>query len=183
MIATLITRAFQILFGVIVLALSIVAIEWQVFGSAPATTGYGAFTGAFCILIGLIGCAAVFIEALPSVAVAAADGLAAVLLLAGGIAFAVQIRGVSCGSSQEAGLSMVRNFLMNGGCKGKGDNQVCGIAKDANTAKEALSHLESHCRTIEADTVFLFLGFIACVGAAALCFMGSRRGGTRHSAV
>nr|POE49151.1 hypothetical protein CFP56_32301 [Quercus suber] len=183
MIATLITRIFQIIFGIIVLALSIDAIKWQVYGSAPATTGYGAFTGAFCILIGLIGCVAIFVEALPGLIVAAADGLAAILLLAGGIAFAVQIRGVNCGKSDEDVLSMGLNFLMNGGCRGKGDDETCGFAADADSTADALSTLLSHCHTVEADTAFLFLGFVACIGAAVLCLMAGRRGGARHSAV
>lgn len=32
------------------------------------------------------------------------------------------------------------------------------------------------CRTVEADAAFLFLGFVACVAAAALCFMAQKRG-------
>lgn len=57
MIASLIVRLFQIVFGAVVLGLSITAIEWQWVGSAPATTTYSAFAGAFGMLTALIGTA------------------------------------------------------------------------------------------------------------------------------
>lgn len=82
MITSLAVRFFQIVFGAIVLGLSITAIKWQGHGSAPATTSYSAFTGAFGMLAALIGVAAIFIEALPQRIV---DALASVLFLAGGI--------------------------------------------------------------------------------------------------
>jgi len=37
---------------------------------------------------------------------------------------------------------------------------------------------------VEADSAFLFLGFLASVAAAVLCFMATRgRGSVKHSAV
>lgn len=84
-IATLVARFFQILFAIVVLGLSVTMAKWQFFGDSPATTDYGAFSGGFAFLVGLVGLAAVFIEAIPAVIVAGADALAAVLTLAAGI--------------------------------------------------------------------------------------------------
>lgn len=85
MIISSIVRAFQLLFTVIVLALSITAAKWQAYGPVPAITGFNAFAGAFGLLVTLIGFAAIFIEAVPGFIVAILDLLAFIFLLAGGI--------------------------------------------------------------------------------------------------
>ena len=85
MIGNLIARAFQLLCGAVVLGLSISAIKWQYFGAAPASTSYSAFAGAFGVLAALIGIATSFVEAIPEIIMVGVDGLAAVLLLAGGL--------------------------------------------------------------------------------------------------
>ncbi|KAK5125055.1 hypothetical protein LTR85_001246 [Meristemomyces frigidus] len=172
-ITSLVVRFFQFVFGAIVLGLSITAIKWQWQGSAPATSSYSAFTGAFGMLTALIGTAAIFIDAVPDLIMAIVDALASVLFLAGGIAFAVGLRGVSCGNTHDTS----NNYLLNGGCKGKGDNQECGFA--------SYNVLPGRCRMAEADSAFLFLGFLISIGAAVLCFLASRRGGgvSKHSAV
>ena len=90
-IATAVVRFFQILFAVVVLGLSVTMAKWQVFGDAPATTVYGAFSGGFALLVGLIGAVAIFLDAIPAIIVAGADGLAAVLTLAAGIVSAPRL--------------------------------------------------------------------------------------------
>lgn len=85
MIVTSVVRALQLLFGVVVLGLSITAIKWQFVGNAPATTVFGAVCGAFGVLAALIGAAAIFIDAIPDIIMAGVDALASVLFLAGGI--------------------------------------------------------------------------------------------------
>lgn len=84
------------MFAVVVLGASVSLAKGQVFGSVPATTSYAAFAGAWAILTALIGIVAIFVEAIPGMIMAGVDGLAALLLLAGGIAYAVGIKGVSC---------------------------------------------------------------------------------------
>jgi len=51
----------------------------------PATTAYAAFAGGSAVLVSLVGFAAIFISAIPALVMSMADGLAAILLLAGGI--------------------------------------------------------------------------------------------------
>ena len=85
MLASLITRALQLIFAAIVLGLSIRAAKWQMFDSVPATTAYAAFAGGFALLVSLIGFASIWISAIPALIMSMADGLASVLLLAGGI--------------------------------------------------------------------------------------------------
>jgi tetrahydromethanopterin S-methyltransferase subunit E len=76
--ASIITRALQLIFAIVVLALSIRASKWQVYGSVPATT-------AFAVLVSLVGIASIWISAIPALIMSMVDGLASVLLLAGGI--------------------------------------------------------------------------------------------------
>lgn len=85
MLATLITRACQILFTTIVLGISISAVRWQVYGSAPATTSYNAFAGAFGLLVALIGLAGIWVSVVPELIMSAVDTVTSILLLAGGI--------------------------------------------------------------------------------------------------
>lgn len=85
MIVTLATRVCQTIFAAIVLGISIHAIQWQKHGSAPSTTAFCAFAGAFGLLTSLIGLAAVFISAIPGLIMAVVDALASIMLLAGGI--------------------------------------------------------------------------------------------------
>lgn len=90
-------------------------------------------------------------------------------------AIAVGLKGVSCGNVVEE----IQNYLLNGGCKGHGENKTCGGPKLTGT-----DLLNGRCRQIEADSAFLFLGFLASVSAAVLCWMASRRGGSmKQSAV
>ncbi|KAK1057538.1 hypothetical protein LTR12_008689 [Friedmanniomyces endolithicus] len=168
MIGNLIARAFQLLCGAIVLGLSISAIKWQYFGSAPATTSYSAFAGAFSVLAALIGIATSFVEAIPEIIMVGVDGLAAVLLLAGGLAFAVGLKGVTCNNDE----STYQSSLLNGGCQKSGGEDYCAVPSENTHAV-----LSGRCRTAEADSAFLFLGFLASLAAAVLCFLASRRGG------
>jgi len=85
MLATLILRICQLIFAVIVLGLSVKAAQWQWQGPVPATTAFSAFAGAFTLLVALVGIAAIWLSAIPSIIMSGIDGLAALLLLAGGI--------------------------------------------------------------------------------------------------
>jgi hypothetical protein len=85
MLATLITRIFQLIFAIIVLALSVRAANWQQIGSVPTTTAYCAFAGAFALLVTIVGFAAMWFTAIPNMIMSGLDGLTALLLLAGGI--------------------------------------------------------------------------------------------------
>lgn len=91
-IVTLSVRIFQLLFAVVVLALSVVLIKGMgpVFAGesvqkAPSLIDYGAFCGGAGIVIAVVGIAAAFFEPLQGIVTMALDGLATFFLLAGGI--------------------------------------------------------------------------------------------------
>lgn len=91
----------QILFAAVVLGVSVVTVNWvnklvteckeidcgsvNAFRAWNPQFEYGAFVGAFGLLDAFIGIAAIFVGAIPWIATAALDGLAAVFYLAGGI--------------------------------------------------------------------------------------------------
>ena len=57
----------------------------QKIGSAPVTTKYSVFLGAYGIIITAIGLLAVFFEFIPNLIPMAFDGVGALLFLGGGI--------------------------------------------------------------------------------------------------
>jgi len=173
MLSHLITRACQLVFGVIVLGLSVKAIRWQKYGSAPATTSYSAFAGGFSVLVALAGIAAGFIDAIPDLLMAVVDALASFLLLAGGIAFAIALKGVDCSTHTDTSPSKDIGELIVSGCGKEYGTDICGIQLENNP----YSAVTARCKTVEADAAFLFLGFLASLAAAALCYLASTRGG------
>ncbi|EHL01661.1 hypothetical protein M7I_2295 [Glarea lozoyensis 74030] len=106
MIVTLAARAFQALFSIVVLGLSIALLKgWGPFysseefhknGSPPAIHGYGAFCGGAALLVSIVGIVSCFFEALQGIVVLALDGIACLFVVAGGIAFAVKSGVGSC---------------------------------------------------------------------------------------
>jgi len=165
-------RFFQIIFSVVVLGISITLAKGQGHGAVPATTGYAAFAGAFGILAGLVGVAALFVEFLNGIISWAFDGLAAVVLVAGGIAYAVGLKGAKCSDVS----TTYNNKLLNCGTTGSGDN-ILYYCKVAN-AKDIPGAINSRCRQATADDVFLFLAFIVTVLVLVASFVwGRKRGG------
>jgi hypothetical protein len=68
-----------------VLGLSVTNAKHQEVGNPPAETSFGSFTGAFGVLVSLVGLAALFIEKIPAFFIMAADALASIFFVAGGI--------------------------------------------------------------------------------------------------
>ncbi|KAK1999829.1 hypothetical protein LX36DRAFT_460590 [Colletotrichum falcatum] len=99
--------------AIVALGLSADLVKGQLFGDAPTTTKYGTFTGGFGLAVAVLGLASVFIDAIPALVVMAADALSGLLLLGGGIAFAIGLRGVTCAENKVSALA--GNELVNGG--------------------------------------------------------------------
>jgi cytochrome bd-type quinol oxidase subunit 2 len=92
MIITLAVRVLQILFAVVVLALSVVLIrgmgpvfEGHTVQKVPSLIDYGAFCGGAGIVIAVFGVVAAFFEPLQGIIIMALDALASFFVLAGGI--------------------------------------------------------------------------------------------------
>jgi hypothetical protein len=80
-----ILRAFQALFGIVILGLSVTLIRGHHWGNLPNTLGYAVFVGGVTILAALVGVAATWVSFLEGIVGVAIDGLVALLNIAGGI--------------------------------------------------------------------------------------------------
>jgi Membrane-associating domain len=105
----------------------------------------------------------------------AVDGLASLILLAGGLAFAIGLKGTNCSDPN----TTVQNSLLNCGSTGKPNSKdyttYCKGAVDEKTLAAALN---GRCREATADDAFLFMAFVASLGALIATFvMGRKRVG------
>ncbi|KXH59922.1 hypothetical protein CSAL01_02507 [Colletotrichum salicis] len=105
--------ALQGIMAIVVLGLSVDLVKGQKIGDAPTTTKYSTFTGGFGLAVAVLGLVSVFIDAIPALIVMAADALSGVLLLGGGIAFAIGLRGVACKNDDMGDI--FDNDIINGG--------------------------------------------------------------------
>ncbi|KAK3062494.1 hypothetical protein LTS18_003950 [Coniosporium uncinatum] len=174
-------RSVQIIFAAIVLGLSVSLAKGQGYGSVPATTGYSSFVGGFGIIVAAVGFAAIFIEKLNGIVIWVVDGLAAMFYLAGGIAIAVQLRGVSCSNNSTTS----NNALLNGGCFGgkeardRCDSETCCTYGYDRESKTFSPELKSRCQMDEADAAFMFMGFLITLGLIVVSFLVRRKSGGR----
>ncbi|KAF2500994.1 hypothetical protein BU16DRAFT_612980 [Lophium mytilinum] len=177
MIIAIILRVVQLIFAAVVLGLSVALIKNQYIGSAPATINYNAFCGGFGLLAAFLGIAAIWVEALGGLVMAAIDGLASLFFLAGGLAVVITLHGISCTSNSESNLEkMFSNALLNKGCAHFEDvGWLCGADFAAASGR---------CKKNEADAAFEFMSFALCAGCAVLSFLAMRRGsGTKGALV
>ncbi|KAA8644913.1 hypothetical protein EYZ11_005293 [Aspergillus tanneri] len=172
-VITVVVRVFQIIFATIVLGLSVTLAKGQAIGSAPAITGYAGFTGALGIVASLVGIAALFVSSLDGLITWILDGLASLAFLAGGIAFAVILKGTNC----EDKYTIWNNQILSGGCVTVKDEQRCYNNDHPN-------NLKSRCTSAKADSAFMFIDFafsLAVIGCS--FFLSGRRGVGRSNVV
>ncbi|KAK8034953.1 acid phosphatase protein [Apiospora rasikravindrae] len=176
-IVAMAVRGLLLLSAAVVLGLSVSNAKYQVFGNPPPETSFGSFTGAFGVLVSLVGLAALFVDKIPTFFVMAADALASIFFLAGGIALTLAMKDVSsCTGGDKLGdYQRVTNKLLNGGCTdGGNDVTYCGISSSPHPFDE----LHGRCQRVQADYVFEFIAFIFGVVIIALGWVLHRKGGS-----
>ncbi|KAI0181160.1 marvel domain-containing protein [Hypoxylon sp. FL1284] len=176
-IAAFAVRGFLLLFGAVVLGVSITVAKHQTIGSPPSETSFGSFCGAFGILVSLIGFGALFVDKIPSIVMMAADALASAFYIAAAIALTVALKSVpSCTDKDDFDkYQRFNNKLLNGGCQYVKDQPICPNAYDDD-------QLSSLCQRVQADYVFQYLGFIFGVAIIGMTFFLHRSGGGRTTA-
>lgn len=164
--------------GVVVLGLSVTLLKGQVFGDTPTTTRYSVFLGAFGMVVALLGLLSLFVSAVPAVVPMALDAVAGILLLAGGIAWAVGLKGLECDEAHAD--AMYANGLLNEGCEAadkKGDSPYCGVWVGAgNNAQQAFNRLNARCKYAMGDQIIQFILFGVCAVLLLLGFLIMRQG-------
>ncbi|KAI1331109.1 marvel domain-containing protein [Xylariaceae sp. FL0255] len=183
-VAAIAFRGLFVLSSVIVLALSVDLAKQQVIGSPPAETSFDSFAGAFGVIASFVAILALFIKAVPRIAVIALDALASVFFLAGAVALTVALKPVSsCTSnSQTARGQRYVNKLLNGGCRHDGDNLVCPNAGKATNSNNIDSYTSGRCQMVQADYVFGYIGFVFGVASVFLSYLAHKRGGVSTTA-
>ncbi|CAJ2509721.1 Uu.00g056210.m01.CDS01 [Anthostomella pinea] len=182
-IAAFALRGFLVLFGAVVLGLSITLAKGQEVGKPPTETSFSSFCGAFGILVSAIGIIAIFVDKIPPTAIMGADALASVFYLAGGIALTVALKDVSSCTSHSAIArgERVGNKLLNGGCLTKDGGLWCyagsGPGKD-----EVDDYTPGRCQRVQADYVFQYLAFAFGIAIIATTFFLRRSGSNRSRA-
>jgi hypothetical protein len=201
-----ILRAFQFLFGVIILGLSVTLIRGHHWGSLPSSLGYGAFLGGISILASLIGLVATWVTFLEGIVGAVLDAVVAILNIAGGIVrlallprhksiqcckireiannrlkvFAIKLKGVTCkiSGSFDNDAKLALNDFFNGGCqKYKGKSYCWGLTEASGYSEnKARNVVLGHCRESQADMVFMFLTAALFLVTAGMAFLKRRKG-------
>ncbi|KAF1811025.1 hypothetical protein P152DRAFT_459896 [Eremomyces bilateralis CBS 781.70] len=171
-------RPFQSIAGGVVVGLSASLITQQYVGAVPAVISFTTFCGGFAIFASIVGVTSNYIESIEGIITWAIDGLAALLLLAAGIALAVQLGSTSCGSILDDARRGRKdpNPLLTGGCHLKEAAESWGCYNNAfKDEKKGEALIMGRCQRVQADSAFAFIAFIACVAAAALSFLSVRR--------
>ncbi|KAF2823473.1 hypothetical protein CC86DRAFT_469264 [Ophiobolus disseminans] len=180
-----ILRAFQALFGIVILGLAVTLIRGHHIGSLPSSLGFAAFVGGVTIIAALIGIAAVWLEFLDGIVGLAVDSLVAVLNVAGGIFLAIKLKGVSCkwdptGQNRSNNSNLAYNDLFSGGCEGKGDATLCANWFHDMSRNIIQSNvqglLEGHCRESRAAMVFMFMAAVLLLASGLMGFLKRRKG-------
>ncbi|KAK0714780.1 marvel domain-containing protein [Lasiosphaeris hirsuta] len=174
-------RALQLIFSVVILGLAVTLIKAQVYDSAPTTTKYSSFTGGFGILVAGAGVAGLFFDAIPDIVNLALDTLAGLLFAAGGIAWAIGIKGITCTSDYDV-EKMLYNGLLNLGTISSGGQTGYGVGAISSTDDEVVSHLKSNCQKGFADEIISFLSFGVAAGLVGLGYLRMRKGGSSSGA-
>lgn len=170
-------RAFLVIFGAIVLGLSVSLAKQQRLGSPPPETSFYSFTGAFGLVASAIAILAIFIDKVPQVGVIVVDALASIFYLAGAIALTVALKPVSSCTATDDVTKYYRfhNKLLNGGCYTKGEKTFCNAGPDDD-------HYEiwtpGRCQKVQADYVFGYVAFVFGVASIVVALLTKRRGGT-----
>ncbi|KAI1354606.1 marvel domain-containing protein [Xylaria sp. FL0043] len=173
-------RAFLVIFGAIVLGLSVTLAKQQVIGSPPAETSFFSFAGAFGLIASAIAILAILIEKIPRVGVIAVDALSSLFYLAGAIALTIALKPVSSCTSSSALARDQRyaNKLLNGGCKHTKDDGLYCPNAGSGTGDKGDSYTSGRCQEVQADYVFGYIAFVFGVASIIVMLLTQRRGGT-----
>lgn len=142
------------------------------------------------MIVGALGLLAQFVDKIPVLVPVAADGLAGLFFVSGGIAWAVAMKGQSCTLASLKNL--YDNPLLNQGCTPKKSQSdygpYCYVAGDQTQDGWPLTDLwpnpmKGICQKAFANETFQFLGFAAAVILVVLGFLAMRKRGSRPSFV
>lgn len=170
-------RGAQALFGIVVLGLSVTLIRGHHWGDLPASLGYGAFVGGLSFVAALIGLAATWFDFLGGIVGLVIDGIVALVNLAGGVLFAIKLKGVECKEWSDMGNAweLVSNEWFNGGFQELGGHRYSWVQVN-KSEQDFADTILGHCRESQADTAFMFMTAVVVIVCALLVWLRMRKG-------
>ncbi|KAJ6153671.1 hypothetical protein N7470_006630 [Penicillium chermesinum] len=156
-LATGIARTFQLLFSIVALGLSITLGIQQIIGAVPPQTKWAESAGTLGVVAALFGIIISFLESWQEFVPWLLDLLAGIALLAAGIAYAVTLGNVDCDNTAAHNGLAWDNVLISGGCEYRDEIKHCYNGDHGQ-------YIRPRCVWAKVDTLFMFLGFAACVG-------------------
>ncbi|KAF2856989.1 hypothetical protein T440DRAFT_503584 [Plenodomus tracheiphilus IPT5] len=171
----IIGRAFQILFSLVVLGITISLIQGHKSGPIPSALAFAVIIGAVSLVGGILNLASSFLEFLHDQLTLIIDGVVLLSNATGGIWIAMKMKGVQCKFDLKyTGLQewdMGTNDIVCGGkIKVIEENQVeCYYYQEDDATM-----LNRRCREGTAVAAFMFLTAVTMIGIAAVAFRRMR---------
>ncbi|KAK4140828.1 marvel domain-containing protein [Dichotomopilus funicola] len=177
--AAFVLRGLLFLTSLTILALAVTLIKGQVLDTSPVTTRYTTFTGGFGMItsgLGLLLLSLPSLEtSLPQLVPIALDTLTSLFFAAGGIAWAVGLRGVDGCSNYP---NMLFNPLLNQGSVDLGNGKTAyGVIGDGDDDGAIMGKLKGNCQRAQADEVLQFICFGFALSLVIDAVLVMRRGG------
>ncbi|KAK4202804.1 marvel domain-containing protein [Triangularia verruculosa] len=180
---TAVLRFLQLLLSITILALTLTFLKAQVYGDVPVTTKFTVFVAAFTIVIAVLNLAGTIWwtwleDLLPTIVLLGLDGVAALLLIAAGIAWTVGLKDAQSCSNYE---KMYLTALINGGTVDVGGEiPFIGVANEDDTHEALFNRLQGLCKKATANQSLMFVvGAAFCGGLIALRLWRHKRGGQK----
>ncbi|KAF2032180.1 hypothetical protein EK21DRAFT_61429 [Setomelanomma holmii] len=172
-------RAFQFLFGIVILGLSVTLIRGHHWGDFPSSLGFSVFVAGVTILASIIGFCATWVSFLEGIVGLAIDVLIALINIAGGIVLAIKLKGVKCSDTDDLSnaFKLAENDLFNGGwMKIKGKMYAWVASQYGDNGNKIRDVILGHCRESQAAMVFMFLAAALLIVSGLLAFLRKRKG-------
>ncbi|KAK0712292.1 marvel domain-containing protein [Apiosordaria backusii] len=178
-VLTALFRALQLLLSITILALTLAFLKAQVYGDPPTTTKFTVFVASFTIFISVVNLIGTvwwtwLEDLLPVIVLLGLDGVAALLYIAAGIAWAVGLKDTGSCSDEDG---MYLNPLFNGGTRDYEGNPLIGLRQPDDTPDSLLGKLQGLCHRATANQSLMFVvGVVFCGGLVGLRWWRHKRG-------
>ncbi|KAF2110033.1 marvel domain-containing protein [Lophiotrema nucula] len=173
-IAGIALRAFQFLFGVVVLGLSISLIKNSPLVDGPNSKhAYAAFVGAITTVTAIMGVLSLWFPAVGGIISMVFDGFIILVNLVGGLIIAITIGNIKCSSHRNSRSTfvnfskLVSNSLI--GCS-LTSSDAC-TAWDRKSDDDVIHMLVGRCQMNQADAAFQFLTVLVLLGSLVVTWM------------
>ncbi|CRK06275.1 hypothetical protein BN1723_001707 [Verticillium longisporum] len=156
----------QAIFALVALALSVDLLRGQLYGTPPGSIQFAVFVGSVGLVVALLGLAGMFVDKIPSNVVMVFDVMSGLLLIGGGIAYAVALGGIECewheNLDEVEGDDWWESPIVNAGSENYHGTRKLDLRR---------------CQKAYANQSIQFACAVTALGTAFLCYLAWRRTG------